>query len=98
MTTICAVVEPPEPDWPLAAEPDPALPDPALPEPPEEPDAVPPPETWSPGTIDTVYDIGIPRPRTAEVTRSPEFHRLVDDITEKLFVGAAPSGEVPDEH
>ncbi len=54
--------------------------------------------TGRPGTIDTVYDIGIPRPRTAEVTRSPEFHRLVDDITEKLFVGAAPSGEVPDEH
>nr|WP_306427790.1 MULTISPECIES: ATP-binding cassette domain-containing protein [unclassified Brevibacterium] len=38
-----------------------------------------------PGTIAAVYEVPIPRPRTAETLRSPEFHRVVDEISDILF-------------
>lgn len=38
-----------------------------------------------PGRVKTILDIDLPRPRTPELMRSPEFHELVDHATELLF-------------
>lgn len=44
-----------------------------------------------PGTIDEVFDIPLPRPRTLETMSSPEFHRITDDITARLFAQESAS-------
>lgn len=41
--------------------------------------------TARPGTIQRVVPIELPRPRHPDVLRSPEFHRIVDELTELLF-------------
>jgi NitT/TauT family transport system ATP-binding protein len=38
-----------------------------------------------PGRVDQVFTVDLPRPRTLETMRSPEFHRIADAITERLF-------------
>ena len=37
-----------------------------------------------PGRVSTVRDVPFPRPRTSDVTRVPEFHELVDELTGEL--------------
>jgi NitT/TauT family transport system ATP-binding protein len=51
--------------------------------------------TPRPSTICEVVPIDLPRPRTVEMQRSPEFHALVDHIADLLFgrVGADQTGE-----
>lgn len=39
-----------------------------------------------PGTVVGVIPIDLPRPRTAEMMRSPEFHALADKVMEMLFL------------
>ncbi|GAA4178660.1 ABC transporter ATP-binding protein [Gryllotalpicola koreensis] len=41
--------------------------------------------TPRPGAIAELVEIDLPRPRTPEIMRSPEFHAYVDHITEILF-------------
>ncbi|HEY0248756.1 MAG TPA: ABC transporter ATP-binding protein [Gryllotalpicola sp.] len=43
--------------------------------------------TPRPGTIAELVEIGLPRPRTPAILRSPEFHAYVDRISEILFDG-----------
>lgn len=38
-----------------------------------------------PGTVDSIYDVSLPRPRTLETLQSREYHDLVDEITTALF-------------
>lgn len=48
-----------------------------------------------PGRVKTILEIDLPRPRTPELLRSPEFHELVDHATELLFEekNGMPAGE-----
>jgi NitT/TauT family transport system ATP-binding protein len=48
-----------------------------------------------PGRVKTILEIDLPRPRTPELLRSPEFHELVDHATELLFEekNGLPAGE-----
>lgn len=52
-----------------------------------------------PGKIDQVVPIDLPRPRTPDLQRAPEFHAYVDQLSEILFGshgGGDPHGEVSD--
>lgn len=46
-----------------------------------------------PGRVVEVVPIDLPRPRTIDVTRSPEFHRLTDHLTDLLFRAEAADAE-----
>lgn len=51
-----------------------------------------------PGRIEQIVDIDLPRPRTPDLQRAPEFHAYVDQLSEILFGGHGddPHGEVAD--
>lgn len=46
-----------------------------------------------PGTIQRIVEVPLPRPRTVDSLQSPEFHRLVDDLTAELFAGTPDDGQ-----
>lgn len=46
-----------------------------------------------PGRVVEVVPIDLPRPRTIETTRSPEFHRLADHLADLLFRGESADAE-----
>ena len=46
-----------------------------------------------PGRIQEVIDVDLPRPRTPDLMRTPEFHALHDRASELLFGSAATAGD-----
>ncbi len=50
--------------------------------------------TPRPGRLARIYDIGLPRPRTIEMTFEPEFIELIQDIKRTVETGGKPSHAV----